>query len=178
MEDVHVKIVVIGASGIVGSAVAEELTERGHEVVRASRRGPVVVDLPDLDGVVCCAANAPTADLVEAADEDFLAGLPRKLLGQVRRRVRHADRWHVRRADAGRVVRRAGQRGAGGVRRCCGGRGGRGHGAAMTDVGKTSTGLEVKPPATPPAGRGSRPGGRTVSRGPRRHSRTGRTARN
>ncbi|WP_203453489.1 short chain dehydrogenase [Jiangella aurantiaca] len=80
-----------------GSAVAEELAGRGHEVVRASRRGPVVVDVaepgtvealfaavPDVDGVVCCAANAPTADLVEASDEEFTAGLPGKLLGQVR----------------------------------------------------------------------------------------------
>ncbi|PZF80933.1 short chain dehydrogenase [Jiangella anatolica] len=91
------KIVVIGASGVVGSAVAAELTARGHEVVAASRRGPVVVDVgdpatvtalfdavPGVDAVVCCAANAPTADLVESGDAEFTAGLPGKLLGQVR----------------------------------------------------------------------------------------------
>lgn len=89
------KVVVIGASGVVGSAVAAELAGRGHEVVRASRRGPVVVDVgatvealfatvPDVDAVVCCAANAPTAHLVEAGDEEFTAGLAGKLLGQVR----------------------------------------------------------------------------------------------
>lgn len=107
------KIVVIGASGIVGSAVAEELAGRGHDVVRASRRGPVVVDLaepatvdelfravPGLDGVVCCAANAPTADLVKARDDEFLAGLPGKLLGQVR--LARTALHHVR--DGGSVT--------------------------------------------------------------------------
>ncbi|MBB5787281.1 short chain dehydrogenase [Jiangella mangrovi] len=91
------KIVVIGASGVVGSAVAAELAGRGHEVVAASRRGPVAVDVADaasvealfrtvtdVDAVVCCAANAPTADLVTASDTEFTAGLSGKLLGQVR----------------------------------------------------------------------------------------------
>ncbi|TDE12666.1 short chain dehydrogenase [Jiangella asiatica] len=90
------KVVVIGASGVIGSAVADALEER-HEVVRASRRGPVAVDVgrPEsvealfeavggLDAVACCAANAPTADLVTAGDDEFTAGLPGKLLGQVR----------------------------------------------------------------------------------------------
>lgn len=90
------KVVVIGASGVIGSAVADALAQR-HEVVRASRRGPVQVDVSrpesvaelfetvrDVDAVVCCAANAPTADLVTAGDDEFTAGLPGKLLGQVR----------------------------------------------------------------------------------------------
>lgn len=94
---VRVKVVVIGVSGVVGSAVAAELAARGHEVVGASRRGPVVVDVgdprtvdalfaavTDVDAVVCCAANAPTADIVTASDAEFTAGLPGKLLGQVR----------------------------------------------------------------------------------------------
>ncbi|MFG1998170.1 hypothetical protein ACGFNU_03360 [Spirillospora sp. NPDC048911] len=40
------KIIVIGATGTIGSAVAG-LLEKEHEVVRASRRGPVTVDLDD-----------------------------------------------------------------------------------------------------------------------------------
>lgn len=107
------KVVVIGASGVVGSAVAEELAARGHEVVGASRRGPVVVDVAepesvealfatvtDVGAVVCCAANAPTADLVTAGDAEFTAGLAGKLLGQVR--LARTALHHVR--DGGSVT--------------------------------------------------------------------------
>ncbi|MEV6902013.1 NAD-dependent epimerase/dehydratase family protein [Amycolatopsis sp. NPDC051372] len=64
------KIIAVGASGTVGSAVAAALEAAGHGVVRASRRGPVQVDLedtssiealfravPQVDAVVCCAAR-------------------------------------------------------------------------------------------------------------------------
>lgn len=89
------KVVVIGANGTIGSAVAGALAGR-HEVVRASRRGPVRVDLdepasldqlfaivPDLDAVVCCAASGSLVSLESATDEEFAAGLRGKLLGQV-----------------------------------------------------------------------------------------------
>lgn len=69
---------------------------RRHEVVRASRRGPVQVDLeepatldrlfvtvPDLDAVVCCAASGPLISLESVSDDEFAAGLRGKLLGQV-----------------------------------------------------------------------------------------------
>ncbi|TDC54142.1 short chain dehydrogenase [Jiangella ureilytica] len=107
------KIVVIGASGVVGAAVAQELAGRGHQVVGASRRGPVVVDVgdprtvealfatvPDVDAVVCCAASAPTANLLTASDAEFVAGLPGKLLGQVR--LARTALHHVR--DGGSVT--------------------------------------------------------------------------
>jgi len=90
------RIVVVGASGTLGSAVVEALAERGHEVLRASRRGPLSVDLeaPDtldglfaaageLDAVVCCAASGPLVDLAAVSDGEFEAGLQGKLLGQV-----------------------------------------------------------------------------------------------
>ncbi|MFG2432493.1 short chain dehydrogenase [Streptomyces sp. NPDC048590] len=98
------KVLVIGATGTIGSAVASAL-ERSHRVVKASRSGPVKVDLedpssldallaevPDLDAVVCCAASGPLVDLASAADDEFAAGVRGKLLGQValaRRAVRH-----------------------------------------------------------------------------------------
>ncbi|MEU7047762.1 short chain dehydrogenase [Streptomyces eurythermus] len=98
------KVLVIGATGTVGSAVAGAL-EGSHQVVRASRRGPVTVDLedpfsldalfdevPDLDAVVCCAASGPLVDLATAADDEIAAGMRGKLLGQValaRRALRH-----------------------------------------------------------------------------------------
>ncbi|MFE7617845.1 short chain dehydrogenase [Streptomyces sp. NPDC057496] len=97
------KVLVIGATGMVGTAVAGAL-EASHHVVKASRRGPVKVDLedpssldalfdelPDLDAVVCCAASGPLVDLVSAADDEIAAGMQGKLLGQValaRRAVR------------------------------------------------------------------------------------------
>lgn len=98
------KVLVIGATGTIGSAVASAL-EVSHQVVRASRRGPVKADLedpssldalfgevPDLDAVVCCAASGPLVDLASAGDDEIAAGVRGKLLGQValaRRAVRH-----------------------------------------------------------------------------------------
>lgn len=62
------KILVIGATGTIGGAVCAALSKR-HEVLRASRSGPLTVDMADsatveallaqvgdLDAVVCCAA--------------------------------------------------------------------------------------------------------------------------
>nr|WSX77778.1 short chain dehydrogenase [Streptomyces sp. NBC_00899] len=98
------KVLVIGATGTVGTAVASAL-EASHQVVKASRSGPVKVnlevpssldalfeELPDLDAVVCCAASGPLVDLVSASDDEIAAGARGKLLGQValaRRAVRH-----------------------------------------------------------------------------------------
>ncbi|MFF7649984.1 short chain dehydrogenase [Streptomyces sp. NPDC007983] len=99
------KIIVIGATGIIGRAVADALEAR-HEVVRASRTGPVAVDMADpatvdrlfstvqdVDAVVCCAASGALTPLGgDASDEEFATGLDAKLLGQValvRRALRH-----------------------------------------------------------------------------------------
>ncbi|MEO3755479.1 short chain dehydrogenase [Streptomyces sp. B6B3] len=99
------KVLVIGATGTVGGAVAAALEAATHQVVRAARGGPVTVDLedpatldalfaelPDLDAVVCCAANGPLVDLESATDDEIAAGTRGKLLGQValaRRALRH-----------------------------------------------------------------------------------------
>jgi len=87
-----VRVMVVGATGTVGTAVCE-LLEPGHEVVRASRRGDARVDLDDrdsiaaladglrgVDAIVCCAASAPLTPLL---DGDFIPSLQAKLLGQV-----------------------------------------------------------------------------------------------
>ncbi|NGO44590.1 short chain dehydrogenase [Streptomyces ureilyticus] len=89
------KVLVIGATGTIGSAVASAL-EASHQVFKGSRRGPVKVDMedpssldalfdevPDLDAVVCCAASGPLVDLESVADEEIVAGIQGKLLGQV-----------------------------------------------------------------------------------------------
>jgi NAD(P)-dependent dehydrogenase (short-subunit alcohol dehydrogenase family) len=99
------RVMVVGATGTIGSAVAAALERNGHEVVRASRRGPVVVDLadpasidpafaaaPGLDAVVCCAASAGLTPLATGSDDVIMAGFRSKLLGQVtlaRRALHH-----------------------------------------------------------------------------------------
>ncbi|WP_329126630.1 short chain dehydrogenase [Streptomyces caniferus] len=98
------KVLVIGATGTIGSAVVSAL-EASHQVVKASRTGPVRADLedptsldalfrevPELDAVVCCAASGPLVDLESAADDEIAAAVRGKLLGQValaQRAVRH-----------------------------------------------------------------------------------------
>ncbi|MGW1737312.1 short chain dehydrogenase [Nocardia sp. NPDC001965] len=89
------RILVIGATGTIGSAVAANLAAR-HEVVGASRRGPVRVDMADIatidtlfaavgtvDAVVCCAASGGLTPLSAGSDTEFWAGLDGKLVGQV-----------------------------------------------------------------------------------------------
>ncbi|MEV6151260.1 short chain dehydrogenase [Nonomuraea sp. NPDC052129] len=113
------KIIVIGATGTIGSAVAEALEARHHEVVRASRRGPVRVDMTDaasidtlfsqvgqVDAVVCCAASGGLTPLDTRSDADFWgSGLEGKLIGQVNL-VRRAL-THVR--DGGSVTLTSGR---------------------------------------------------------------------
>jgi len=98
------RIVIIGATGTIGTAVAAALADR-HEVVQASRRGSPAVDLErpetiaallrsagEIDAIICCAASAPMAALATATDAEFTRGLPGKLLGQVallRRALHH-----------------------------------------------------------------------------------------
>jgi NAD(P)-dependent dehydrogenase (short-subunit alcohol dehydrogenase family) len=89
------KIVVIGATGTIGKAVADAL-EPNHEVVRVSRRGPVRADLEDaatlkelfatvtdVDAVVSCAGSAAFRPLARLSDADFESSLRSKLMGQV-----------------------------------------------------------------------------------------------
>ncbi|MBA6439523.1 short chain dehydrogenase [Streptomyces sp. GMR22] len=102
------KVIVIGATGTIGRAVADALEGR-HEVVRASRTGaggavrvdmadPATLDhlfatVRDVDAVVCCAASGALTPLGgDASDEEFTTGLDAKLLGQValvRRALHH-----------------------------------------------------------------------------------------
>ena len=90
------KILLIGASGTVGSAIARELSQR-HEIVRAGRNsGEEHVDISDsasirklferigrFDALVCAAGNVKFAPLAEMSESDFALGLQDKLMGQV-----------------------------------------------------------------------------------------------
>jgi len=104
------RIIVVGASGTIGTAVADALAARRHDVVRASRRGGEPVDLSDppsidamyrrvgtVDAVVSCAGHARYGKaLAELTSDDLAFSVTSKLLGNielVRRGVDHvADR--------------------------------------------------------------------------------------
>jgi len=98
------KIIVIGATGIIGSAVASAL-EAKRQVVRASRNGAVKVDINDsgsiaalfksvrdVEAVVCCAASARLAPLESLSDAEFMVSIKGKLLGQVSLAFRAIER--------------------------------------------------------------------------------------
>ena len=89
------RVLVIGSSGTIGAEVAKALRVR-HDVVSASRRTTVAVDIDDpasiqslygkigpVDAVVCAAGAAAFAPLEKLTDDDFSLSLRSKLMGQV-----------------------------------------------------------------------------------------------
>lgn len=89
------KILVIGASGLIGKGVADELAKK-HEVICASRNGDVQVDINNpnsisemykkvgkLDAVAFAAGKVPFKPLSDLTREDFVAGLTDKAIGQI-----------------------------------------------------------------------------------------------
>ena len=92
------KVLVVGATGAVGSAVAHALAERGHEVLRVGRtRGDLQVDITSdasvealyaavgrVDAIVSAAGGLFFGPITEMRPADFNIGLQDKLLGQVR----------------------------------------------------------------------------------------------
>ncbi|ROL85465.1 NAD(P)-dependent dehydrogenase, short-chain alcohol dehydrogenase family [Pseudomonas sp. NFPP07] len=90
------KILLIGASGTIGSAVDKELSQR-HEIIRIGRTsGDFQVDISDsasiralfeqtgrFDALICAAGNVSFAPLGEMSAQHFALGLQDKLMGQV-----------------------------------------------------------------------------------------------
>lgn len=90
------RIIVVGATGTIGSAVVD-LFEGSHEVVRVGhRRGDYHVDLASrssitklfeqvgaFDALVCAAGRAAFGAFTELGDDDFALGLENKLMGQI-----------------------------------------------------------------------------------------------
>lgn len=90
------RILVVGATGTIGRAVAAALST-GNEIVAASRQSTAItVDLADpasiremyrsvgkVDAVVCAAGQAKFAPLAQLSDADFRFCLDNKLMGQV-----------------------------------------------------------------------------------------------
>ncbi|MEV0675554.1 short chain dehydrogenase [Actinosynnema sp. NPDC050436] len=91
------KILLIGASGTLGTAVHRALTARGHDVLTAGRSsGDLRVDITDPDGIAALYARAGRVDAVVSAagpvpfkpladltPDDFRAGFEGKVLSQV-----------------------------------------------------------------------------------------------
>ena len=90
------KIIVVGATGTIGAAVAKALAANKHEVVAASRNGAVKVNLDepasiramfdtvrDVDAVISCAGNAVFKPFADLTDADYELCLRSKLMGQV-----------------------------------------------------------------------------------------------
>lgn len=90
------RILVVGATGTIGRAVARALAE-AHDVIAASlRKADVKVDVSDpasiqamyrtlgrVDAVVSAAGQAKFAPLAQLSDDDFRFCLDHKLMGQV-----------------------------------------------------------------------------------------------
>ncbi len=90
------KILLIGASGTVGSAIKAELAQR-HEVISIGRSsGDFQVDISDsasirklfeqtgkFDALVCAAGSVNFVPLGDMSESDFELGLRDKLMGQV-----------------------------------------------------------------------------------------------
>jgi NAD(P)-dependent dehydrogenase (short-subunit alcohol dehydrogenase family) len=90
------KVVVIGATGTIGRAVADACARRGHEVIRTSRSSEPRVDIEDLGSiralfrqvrgiaaVVSCAGHGIWKSLANLTDADLETSIKNKLLGQV-----------------------------------------------------------------------------------------------
>ncbi|PWF54055.1 short chain dehydrogenase [[Kluyvera] intestini] len=92
------KILLIGASGTVGRAVEQELSQGQHDIIRAGRTsGDVHVDITSdesvaalfenvgrVDAIVATTGNLFFGPLEKMTSRDFSIGLQDKLLGQVR----------------------------------------------------------------------------------------------
>lgn len=90
------KIVIFGATGVIGQAVVKELSER-HEIVSVGRTsGQYQVDFCDIekvralfdklgkfDAVVSAAGHTASGPLAEMTPEKYAVGLREKLMGQV-----------------------------------------------------------------------------------------------
>lgn len=90
------KIIIVGASGTLGQAVAAELGSR-HDIIRAGRGGAdVQVDIKDLgsvqamykhvgavDAVACAAGSVHFGPISEFTPEQYQIGLKDKLMGQI-----------------------------------------------------------------------------------------------
>ncbi len=90
------RVIVIGATGTIGSAIVAALSARHDVVAVGNKSGAIRVDLASADSIermfdavgafdalVCAAGRAAFAALEDLKDADFQLGLTNKLMGQV-----------------------------------------------------------------------------------------------
>jgi NAD(P)-dependent dehydrogenase (short-subunit alcohol dehydrogenase family) len=90
------KIIVIGATGTIGSAVVQEIGNRCEVIPVSFSKSAVTVDIADstsisrmfkttgrVDAVICAAGLAKFGPMASLSDADFALGLNSKLMGQV-----------------------------------------------------------------------------------------------
>jgi len=90
------RIVVVGATGTIGKAIAQLLKDKGNEVVEASRSTQPAVDITDaasidaffnetgaVDAIVSAAGDAAFESLDKLTDKQIQLSLNSKLLGQI-----------------------------------------------------------------------------------------------
>lgn len=100
------RILVVGAGGVLGSAVVEALRQE-HDVLSASRSGEFKVDLRDpesiarlydeagrVDAVMCAAGKTPFGPFHELGLDDYRKGIDDKLYGQIELVRRGIDSVH------------------------------------------------------------------------------------
>lgn len=91
------KILLIGSTGTIGSAVYQSLKNEGHEIYGAHRNSsiyPINIEdtssieevlkkIPKIDAVINIAGTASWKSLSELTEDDFYLGIKSKLMGQV-----------------------------------------------------------------------------------------------
>jgi NAD(P)-dependent dehydrogenase (short-subunit alcohol dehydrogenase family) len=90
------KIVVVGATGTIGKAVAQLLKDKGHEVIEASRSTQPAIDIAnpaaidafykqvgEVDAIVSAAGDAVAGPIDKLTDEQVQFSLNSKLQGQI-----------------------------------------------------------------------------------------------
>ena len=100
------KILLVGATGVLGTAVGKALTGRGHQVVTVGRTAGdiradvtdpeqtarVFAEVGDLDAVASAAGDVPYKRVVDMTPEDYLSAYRGKVAAQVelvRQGMRH-----------------------------------------------------------------------------------------
>ena len=90
------RILIIGGTGTIGQAVANELSSRHEIIIAARERGEVQVDIADrnsiemmfqqigkIDAVISTTGKVHFGALAEITEEQYAVGLNNKLMGQV-----------------------------------------------------------------------------------------------
>ncbi|MHB8551805.1 MAG: short chain dehydrogenase [Acidiferrobacterales bacterium] len=90
------KVLVVGASGLLGSAVVRALDGRAEVILASLEGSPQVVDITDrasiealfervgiVDAIVCTAGMVRSVPWANVTDDDWAHGLSQKLMGQV-----------------------------------------------------------------------------------------------